>query len=302
MKNILVYILVSLFVVSCGNSVEEQKRLSRAERQRLQREDSLALKFAVLPTADCMPLFLAKEKRMFDTLGVDVRLRCFNAQMDCDTAFAGCSVEGVVTDVVRAKHMIDKGTPITFVSTTNAYWQLIANRKARLKEIKQFGDKMIAMTRNSATDYLCDRVLNGVKTSSIVFRIQVNDVNIRLNMLLNNEMDGAWLAEPLATTARLAGNPIVADSRDMKKGLGVIAVRQDKTSDKWRQKQLAAFTKAYNAACDSLNAYGMGHYKDVLRKYYKVDNRTIASLPKLQFSHISKPNSEYVNFETINRK
>ena len=302
MKNLLLYILVAAFIASCGNSVEEQKRLSRVERQRLQREDSLALKFAVLPTADCMPLFLAKEKRMFDTLGVDVRLRCFNAQMDCDTAFAGCSVEGIVTDIVRAKHLIDQGTPISFVSTTNAYWQLIANRKARLKEIKQFGDKMIAMTRYSATDYLCNRVLDGVKTSSVVFRIQVNDVNIRLNMLLNNEMDGAWLAEPLATTARLAGNHVVVDSRDIRKGLGVIAVRQDKTADKWRQKQLAAFTKAYNAACDSLNTYGMGHYKDVLRKYYKVDNRTIASLPKLQFSHISKPNSEYVNIETINHK
>ena len=61
--------------------------MTRAERQRLLHEDSLALKFAVLPTADCMPLFLAKEKRMFDTLGVDVRLRCFTSQMDCDTAF-----------------------------------------------------------------------------------------------------------------------------------------------------------------------------------------------------------------------
>ena len=74
MKHVVIYILIAIFVVSCGNSVEEQERMTRAERQRLLHEDSLALKFAVLPTADCMPLFLAKEKRMFDTLGVDVRL------------------------------------------------------------------------------------------------------------------------------------------------------------------------------------------------------------------------------------
>ena len=237
---------------------------------------------------------------MFDTLGVDVRLRCFNSQMDCDTAFAGCTVEGIITDVVRAKHLMDKGTPIALISTTNAYWQLIANRKARLKEIKQFGDKMIAMTRNSATDYLCNSVLKDQKLSSVVFRIQVNDVHIRLNMLLNNEMDGAWLAEPFATTARLVGNHVVADSRDMRKDLGIIAVRQDKTNDTRRKKQLAAFEKAYNMACDSLNTYGMGHYKDVLRKYYHIDNRTIASLPKLTFNHISKPDSKYLNVESIN--
>lgn len=105
MKHIVIYILLAIFAVSCGNSIEEKERLTRAERQRLHREDSLALKFAVLPTADCMPLFLAKEHRMFDTLGVDVRLRCFTAQMDCDTAFVGGSVEGIVTDIVRAKRV-----------------------------------------------------------------------------------------------------------------------------------------------------------------------------------------------------
>ena len=33
----------------------------------------------------------------------------------------------------------------------------------------------------------------------------------------------------------------------------------------------------------------MGHYPDVLRKYYKVDDRTISALPKLKFNHIEKP-------------
>ena len=47
--------------------------------------------------------------------------------------------------------------------------------------------------------------------------------------------------------------------------------------------------KAYNAACDSINVNGMGHYPDVLRKYYKVDDRTISALPKLKFNHIEKP-------------
>ena len=68
MKHVVIYILIAIFVVSCGNSVEEQERMTRAERQRLLHEDSLALKFAVLPTADCMPLFLAKEKRMYAVL------------------------------------------------------------------------------------------------------------------------------------------------------------------------------------------------------------------------------------------
>ena len=295
MKHVVIYILIAIFVVSCGNSVEEQERMTRAERQRLLHEDSLALKFAVLPTADCMPLFLAKEKRMFDTLGVDVRLRCFTSQMDCDTAFVGSSVEGIVTDLVRAKRMREQGVAIDYLSTTNAYWQLLANRKARLKRINQFGDKMIGMTRYSATDYLCYCVLGSARMHSIAFRIQVNDVNIRLRMLLNNEMDAVWLAEPFATTARLAGHNVVMDSRDINKRLGVIALRANRVMDERRKKQIVAFVKAYNAACDSINVNGMGHYPDVLRKYYKVDDRTISALPKLKFNHIEKPRSQDID-------
>lgn len=124
---------------------------------------------------------------------------------------------------------------------------------------------------------------------SIAFRIQVNDVNIRLRMLLNNEMDAVWLAEPFATTARLAGHNVVMDSRDINKCLGVIALRANRVMDERRKKQIVAFVKAYNAACDSINVNGMGHYPDVLRKYYKVDDRTISALPKLKFNHIEKP-------------
>ena len=289
MKQLLLYIFVALFVASCGDSYEEKVRLSREERQKQKTEDSLALKFAVLPTADCLPIYVAKEKRLFDTLGVDVRLRCFTSQMDCDTAIAGGSVEGVVSDLVRTARLRRGGTALHYLSSTNAYWQLIANRRARLKRLNQFGDKMIAMTRYSATDFFTDHFLKHVKTSAIVFRIQVNDVFIREKMILNNEMDAAWLAEPFATAARLTGNPIVADSRDFQHKPGVIALRSRSIEDSRRKKQVTAFVKAYNAACDSLNTYGLSAYKDVLYKYYKVDASVVSAMPRMKFDHISKP-------------
>lgn len=189
-------------VVACGQSYETKQRMTRAERAKLKTADSLALKVGVMPTLDCMPLFVAKERRLFDTLGVDVRLRMRKAQMDIDTALIGGSVEGAVSDSVRVARMRSRGTALTEVGTTNTSWQLVGNRSARLKEVKQLGDKMVAMTRYSATDFLTDHVLTGVKTTATVYRVQINDVPLRLQMLLNNEMDALWLPEPQATTAR----------------------------------------------------------------------------------------------------
>lgn len=263
--------------------------MTRAEKYAAWRADSMAFKVAVMPTLDCFPFYLAKEMGWADSLHVDYRLRTYTAQMDCDTALLGGSVQGVVSDLVRVNHMKKQGCPLYCLSATGAYWQLISNRKARIKKLDQLGDKMVAMTRYSATDFLTDHFLKGVKTSSMVFKIQVNDVNIRLSMLLNNEMDAMWLTEPQATLARLARNNVVADSRDAKLNLGVIAMRDETRRDAARKDQLRKVVAAYNQACDSLNKNGIAHYGQVARKYYKLEGGVLGKLPRMKFAHIKAP-------------
>lgn len=292
MKKLLLCAIVAAFFAACGQSYEEKQQLSRAERRRLAKEDSLALKIGVLPTLDGMPLYLAKTRQWFDSMGVDIRLKVRNAQLDCDTALAGGSMEGAVTDIKRMDYLRSKGTDIAIAGKTNAYWQLIANRTARIKDVGQLGDKMVAMTRYSATDYLTDKALEESKISSQVFRIQINDVTIRLRMLLNNEMDALWLTEPQATTARLYKNVVVKDSRKMGEELGVVAFRANCLKSKERQKQIEAFVKGYNRACDSLNKYGLSNYSDIVETYCHADAKTLKALPKLTFGHIAMPKVE----------
>ena len=295
MNKFFIYTVVLVLLVSCGYSQEEKERLSREERHRLQIEDSLALKICVLPTLDCLPMFVAKERRWFADSGEDIRLKPYNAQMDCDVALEKRLVEGSVSDLIRTERLIAKGLPLTYISSTNAYWQLIANKMARIKKPEQLGDKMVAMTRFSATDYLTGRVLEGVKTKAPVFRVQFNDIHIRLKMLLNNEMDALWLPEPQATTERLYSNPVLKDSRDYKINVGVLAFRSDAMRDKRRQKQLRAFVKAYNTAVDSINRSGLERFSDVIRKYCGTDENTVKALPKLSFKHIEKPAASDIN-------
>jgi NitT/TauT family transport system substrate-binding protein len=292
------YILLLLGVsllFACGKSYEEQKRITRAERLRLAREDSLALKVAVMPTLDCLPVYLMKEGMLYDSTKLDLRLRVFASQMDCDTAVIRNRVEGSVTDLVRANKMMKKGIALRYFSATNSYWQLIANRTARIRQLNQLGDKMVAMTRFSATDFLTDKTLDTVKTKAQVFRIQINNVNVRLHMLLNNEMDALWLTEPQATKARLMGHNVIADSRGMNAQLGVFVFREDEMKDVHRQKQLKEFTRIYNAACDSINKNGLQVYSKLIKKYMKVDERTVKALPKIVFKHASSPLQSDIN-------
>lgn len=290
MKHKPIFLLAVIVLLSaCGQSYEEKVRLSRAERARLAQEEAAALKVAVLPTLDCMPVYLAKQKHWYDSTQVDLRLKMRNAQIDCDTALKGKSVEVAVTDLKRVEHMTKHGVGLLTMGQTNAYWQLIANRTARVKTAAQLGDKMVAMTRYSATDYLTDKALDGVKTSAPVFRVQINDVLIRLDMLKNNEMDAMWLTEPQATTARMFKHTVIEDSRKMKEHLGVVVTGAHLMKDKKRVKQLTAFVEGYNRACDSLNHYGVKHYADLVKAVCHTDDKTIDRLPKYSYPHIALP-------------
>lgn len=296
MKNVFIYaIVVVTLLAACGQSYEEKQRLTEAQKEQMKREDSLALKVAVLPTLDCLPIYLAYDYHLFDTLHVDVHLRRWNAQMDCDTALVGGSIEGAVTDLVRAERMQARGTRLKYVAATNTYWQLVTNRLARIKDLNQLSDKMIAMTRYSATDYLTTLAVDSAKPKYDVYRVQINDVVLRLHMLINNEMDAMLLTEPQATTARIYHNPVLMDSRDKNIHFGVLAFTTKSLKDKRRQAQLQTFIKAYNMACDSLNKNGLQYYSKMIKEYCSADDKTVKALPKMKFEHAAPPRAKDIN-------
>lgn len=293
MKKITLFVLsvcvLAFAMASCGNSKETQRRLSKQEKARLDSIDKASFKVGVMPTLDCLPLLVASDERLFDTLGVTVHLKGFSAQMDCDTALLNGRVEGSITDLIRAKHLEARGLKLTYPIATNTYWQLITNRKARISELKQLSDKMIAMTRYSATDYLADLAVDSGKPKYDVYRVQINDVRIRLKMLLNNEMDAVLLTEPQATKARLEKNPMLMDSREKKVSLGAFAFREKALEKPERRKQMQLFLKAYNMAVDSINKNGVAHYASLVKKYCDADEATVKALPKLRYKHATSP-------------
>ena len=290
MKKLFWIITTICLLVGCEQSYEETKRITRAQRLKMQKDDSAALKIAVLPTLDCLPLYLAEDHQLFDTV-VDIRLKHFTAQMDVDTALMNNRVELGVTDLVRAERMMKQATPIEYLTATNAYWQLVSNRVARITDLKHLDDKMLAMTRYSVTDMIGDMAVDSAKLKpERVFRIQINDVNVRLKMLENNEMDALVMTEPQAAQARWLKHRVIFDTRQQDMQMGAIVVRSKGMDDKNRKRQMEVFVKGYNEACDSINKFGVSHYKDLVMKYCNVKREAVDTIPKsLKFSHIVKP-------------
>jgi len=261
------------------------------------RKDSAALKIAVMPTLDCLPMYVAEYEQLYDTLNGGVRLKPFKAHIDCDTAIMRQRVEGTVSDLVRALRMEKRGTSLRYVAVTNGSWQLITNRNSRIHQLKQLDDKMIAMTRFSVTDMLSDMIVDSVKLrDEHVFRVQINDLDVRMQMLQNNEMDALFFSEPQATMARMAKNPVVLDTRKMDLQMGVLVFREKEMRRPERHKQLDLFVKAYNAACDSINKKGVKYYRNLVMEKCHVSSAVVDSLPKnLKYQHAIGPRQQDID-------
>lgn len=284
-----------LVLAGCGTTTRERNEKHRQEQATLARKDSLALKVAVTPTLDCLPLFVAVHTGIFDSLHVDVSLKEKNAHIDCDEAFIAKEVECMVSDLMRTERLRNRGIRLDYLTATDTYWQMLGNQKARINAIKHLGDRMIGMTRYSATDYLATLAIDSVKPPLPVFRVQLNDVSVRLMMLINNEIEAVMLTEPQATTARVNKHVVMFDSRDRDIRLGVLATRGALRDDPYRKEQTELLAKGYDMACDSINDRGLQHYRSVIEKYCKTDASTVKQLPRLTFHHVSPPRQKDID-------
>lgn len=279
-------ILAVLTLVSCGKSDKELQAERQAQKLAEREAYQKAYKIAVMPTMDCLPAYLLKDSLLYDTAKVDIRLCRFNAQMDCDTAMIGGSVQAAFSDLVRTERLKHRNKVLMhYLTDTNLNWQLIADKDSKLKQLSDLSDKIVAMTRFSGTDLLTDMAVKKAKPKYQVFRVQINDVLVRLAMLQNHEIDAYWFAEPQITKALAADNNSLFNSEDAGVHLGVVAI-MDKVR---RQDEEAAFAEAYDKAVEQINKNGVKYYSALIQKYMKVDESVVRALPDIKYTKIGPP-------------
>ena len=279
-------ILAVLTLVSCGKSDKELQAERQAQKVAEREAYQKAYKIAVMPAMDCLPAYLLKDSLLYDTAKVDIRLCRFNAQMDCDTAMIGGSVQAAFSDLVRTERLKHRNKVLMhYLTDTNLNWQLIADKDSKLKQLSDLSDKIVAMTRFSGTDLLTDMAVKKAKPKYQVFRVQVNDVLVRLAMLQNHEIDAYWFAEPQITKALAADNNSLFNSEDAGVHLGVVAI-MDKVR---RQDEEAAFAEAYDKAVEQINKNGVKYYSALIQKYMKVDESVVRALPDIKYTKIGPP-------------
>ena len=161
--------------------------------------DTTVLRVAVMPTMGCLPLYYATRSGLADSLGLEIELLRFQAQMDIDTAILRGHADIAYTDLIRTERLA-KDVSLKPFAAADEKLSLVSLKTKRVKRIDQMKEQMIAISRLSATDYWCDHLLDSTHLGhDDIYRPQVNDVWLRAEMLRQGLIDAAMMGEPFAT-------------------------------------------------------------------------------------------------------
>ncbi len=175
--------------------------------------DTTVLRVAVMPAMSCLPVYYAERSGLADSMGLEMTILRYQAQMDIDTAITGGHADIAFTDLIRICRL-KKQIKLTAFASCDEPLSLISLKTKRVKQVNQMKEQMIAVSRLSATDYWCDRLLDSTHTNyDDIYRPQVNDVRLRAEMLRQGLIDAAMMGEPYATWMTMLGHKRIFQSK-----------------------------------------------------------------------------------------
>lgn len=287
MKQLVAALSVVFSLFACAGSGGEG---DGPPSRRAQDADSASvLRIGLMPTLDCLPFYYAASSGIFDSLGVEVDLQTFMAQMDLDTALSGGHLDGIYSDLVRSALLQSKDTFPVVVMGCDGAWKVVTSQSLRLRNPSQLEERMVAVARHSATDFMADRVAQaGGLPADMIYRPQINHVGLRTEMLDNAQVEAAVLPEPQATQAAVAGHRIIYSSEDENVRLGCVTFDRAALSRGRKAEMLGRLFAGYDVAVGVLNRRGKSACDSLLRIGYGLSARVVDSLrlPRYEAAHL----------------
>jgi NitT/TauT family transport system substrate-binding protein len=198
--------LIVLFATSCV----------RTKPQRLEAKPGIRL--GTLPVEDSLPIYVAEQKGLFEKENLNVKIITFNSAHERDAAFQTGKIDGFMGDVLIAASMQNSGLPVSIVSVIlgatprEGRFAILASPTSGISSVNQLRGVRIAISRNTIIEYVTDSLLQeaGIKPASVK-KIEVKKIPVRLEMLLNNQVEAATLPDPLAALAEFKGAKVILD-------------------------------------------------------------------------------------------
>ncbi|MDD4239424.1 MAG: MetQ/NlpA family ABC transporter substrate-binding protein, partial [Desulfotomaculaceae bacterium] len=211
-----------------------------------------------LPLEDAMPALVAEQNGYFVQENIDVEIVRFQSAVEQESAIQSGQLDGIVNDLIVATLLKESGqnikvTSIALGSTPEeGKFAVVATPKSGIKTLEDLKGKKIGIANNTIIEYVTDGMLeDGGIDPSLVNKVSVPKIPVRMEMLFSNQVDAIVVPDPLLTFAEFKGARIVAQDTKRNLSQSVVLFNQ-KTMDE-KKGAVEAFFRAYAKAVDDLN-------------------------------------------------
>jgi len=229
--------------------------------QETEKGSANGISIGLLPDVDSIPFVIADLNGYFEDEGIDVTLQQFKNPVDRDTAFQAGETTAVISDLLAAALSVNGGFKVKAVSMTNGSYKLLTAPDSPAKTIAGIEGMSLGISKNTIIEYATDKMLRtGGLTDEDIRKEIIPQIPVRLEMLQSGKIDGATLAEPLATISVTAGCSVLVSTDKLGINPGILLIGEDFLDE--NKAAVTSLYKAYNRAVEYLNSSEKEDYID----------------------------------------
>jgi NitT/TauT family transport system substrate-binding protein len=258
------------------------------------------LKIGSLTIEENLPLLVAEKNSYLAKENVKIELVPFQSPVELQSAFQTGDLDGMITDIMIAAMLQSSGIDLRVTSIAlgatpqEGRFAIVASPKSNIKTVQDLKGKSIGISNNSIIEYVTDGLLQeGGVNPSETKKTTVAKIPVRVEMLLNNQIDAITVPDPQISYLVAQGAKIIAeDTKGENLSQSVILMKGDTIKEK--TDVISNFYKAYSKAVDDINQTP-DQYKDLLVKNVNIPENVVDSYKVQHYSKPQLPNENEVN-------
>lgn len=209
-KVLALLVVVAVFAAAlagCGTSTAPQKAEKKPQ----------SIVIAYTPWTGYGPLFVAKEKGMFKSRGVEVELQSIEGVGDRKQALVAGKIQAMAASLDVSVSAAGEGVPMKFVwafDASNGADGLVVKKDAGIATVADLKGKQVAYHKGSSSHFFLYTILDkaGLKESDI------NPVDMKASeaasAFMAGKVDAAVTWEPHLSKAKAAGDTVLSTTKD----------------------------------------------------------------------------------------
>lgn len=256
-----------------------------------------ALKMALLPIIDNLPMYVAQQEGLFEKHGVKVEFISVASAAERDQVIAAGQADGMINEIISTLLYNKEDIQVQIVrfarvpTPESAQYHILVSGKSGITSVEQLKGVEIGVSQGTIIEYITYRLLEAEGLSPADIKtIAVPKIPDRMALLSSGELKAATLPDPLSYLAVQQGASfLVQDSKHPQYGHSTYAFRSAVIKEK--PEAVRAFLAAIEDAVALINA-DPNRWGSLLKEQKLVPEPLLASYVVPPFPAKSVPGEE----------